>query len=160
MNEIHLPAVCTDENRGRFSVWYHTENRPLTDQRRWRDLNPRTGCPAYRISSADPSATWVHLHIPEAFSSGRKYYRWCLFICQCRIFRNCSVTSYPQLRIIQISQNQTFSAAFFLGFLITSSGLLVLTLVSASMEAVMKVLPATMLLAPMTVSPPSTVELA
>ena len=31
-------------------------------KRRWRDLNPRTGCPAYRISSADPSATWVHLH--------------------------------------------------------------------------------------------------
>ena len=25
-------------------------------------MNPRTGCPAYRISSADPSATWVHLH--------------------------------------------------------------------------------------------------
>ena len=31
-------------------------------KRRWRDLNPRTGYPAYRISSADPSATWVHLH--------------------------------------------------------------------------------------------------
>ena len=30
-------------------------------KRRWRDLNPRTGCPVYRISSADPSATWVHL---------------------------------------------------------------------------------------------------
>ena len=30
-------------------------------QRRWRDLNSRTGCPIYRISSADPSATWVHL---------------------------------------------------------------------------------------------------
>ena len=33
-----------------------------TIKRRWRDLNPRTSCPAYRISSADPSATWVHLH--------------------------------------------------------------------------------------------------
>ena len=26
-------------------------------------MNPRAGCPTYRISSADPSATWVHLHI-------------------------------------------------------------------------------------------------
>ena len=33
-------------------------------KRRWRDLNPRAGCPAYRISSADPSATWVHLRSP------------------------------------------------------------------------------------------------
>ena len=31
--------------------------------RRWRDLNPRTPCGAYRISNPDPSATWVHLHI-------------------------------------------------------------------------------------------------
>ena len=29
-------------------------------QRR-RDLNPRAGCPTYRISSADPSASWVLL---------------------------------------------------------------------------------------------------
>ena len=29
--------------------------------RRWRDLNPRTPCGAYRISNPDPSATWVHL---------------------------------------------------------------------------------------------------
>jgi len=26
-------------------------------------LNPRAGCPTYRISSADPSATWVHLRM-------------------------------------------------------------------------------------------------
>ena len=32
-------------------------------KRRWRDLNPRAGCPAYRISSADPSTAWVHLQI-------------------------------------------------------------------------------------------------
>lgn len=32
-------------------------------KRRWRDLNPCAGCPTYRISSADPSTTWVHLHI-------------------------------------------------------------------------------------------------
>ena len=32
-------------------------------KRRWRDLNPRTGYPIYRISSADPSATWVHLQM-------------------------------------------------------------------------------------------------
>ena len=43
-------------------------NEIITDnavvvKRRWRDLNPRTGCPIYRISSADPSATWVHLHV-------------------------------------------------------------------------------------------------
>ncbi len=25
-------------------------------------MNSRAGCPTYRISSADPSATWVHLH--------------------------------------------------------------------------------------------------
>ena len=31
--------------------------------RRWRDLNPRALLHAYRISSADPSATWVHLQI-------------------------------------------------------------------------------------------------
>ena len=30
-------------------------------KRRWRDLNSRAGYPTYRISSADPSATWVHL---------------------------------------------------------------------------------------------------
>ena len=45
-----------------------TTNKIITDKavvvkRRWRDLNPRTGCPIYRISSADPSATWVHLHV-------------------------------------------------------------------------------------------------
>ena len=38
-------------------------------KRRWRDLNPRTGCPAYRISSADPSATWVHLRMLSKLSS-------------------------------------------------------------------------------------------
>ena len=36
-------------------------------KRRWRDLNPRTGCPAYRISSADPSATWVHLRVNRLY---------------------------------------------------------------------------------------------
>ena len=30
--------------------------------RRWRDLNPRTPCGAYRISNPDPSTTWEHLH--------------------------------------------------------------------------------------------------
>lgn len=35
-------------------------------ERRWRDLNPRAGYPTYRISSADPSATWVHLQSGEA----------------------------------------------------------------------------------------------
>ena len=29
-------------------------------------MNPRAGYPTYRISSADPSATWVHLRIPGA----------------------------------------------------------------------------------------------
>ena len=37
-------------------------------QRR-RDLNPRAGCPTYRISSADPSATWVLL---RAFACWRR----------------------------------------------------------------------------------------
>ena len=31
--------------------------------RRWRDLNPRTPCGAWRISNPHPSATWVHLLI-------------------------------------------------------------------------------------------------
>ena len=38
-------------------------------KRRWRDLNPRTGYPIYRISSADPSATWVHLHVLKIVSN-------------------------------------------------------------------------------------------
>lgn len=37
-----------------------TEQRLKMWQRR-RDLNPRAGCPTYRISSADPSASWVLL---------------------------------------------------------------------------------------------------
>ena len=45
--------------------------RGIFVKRRWRDLNPRAGCPAYRISSADPSATWVHLH------TDREYYICC-----------------------------------------------------------------------------------
>ena len=35
--------------------------------RRWRDSNSRTVLPAYRISSADPSTTWVHLRIQGIF---------------------------------------------------------------------------------------------
>ena len=36
--------------------------RPDSVWRRWRDLNSRAGeRPTYRISSADPSTTWVHL---------------------------------------------------------------------------------------------------
>ena len=31
-------------------------------QRRCGDLNPGAACATYRISSADPSTTWVHLH--------------------------------------------------------------------------------------------------
>ena len=31
--------------------------------RRWRDLNPRGLLRPYRISSADPSTTWVHLQV-------------------------------------------------------------------------------------------------
>ena len=39
--------------------------RPDSVWRRWRDLNSRAGeRPTYRISSADPSTTWVHLRIP------------------------------------------------------------------------------------------------
>ena len=38
--------------------------RPDSVWRRWRDLNSRAGeRPTYRISSADPSTTWVHLQI-------------------------------------------------------------------------------------------------
>ena len=33
----------------------------LKEWQRRRDLNPRAGCPTYRISSADPSASWVLL---------------------------------------------------------------------------------------------------
>ena len=34
--------------------------KPLV--RRCGDLNPGATCATYRISSADPSTTWVHLH--------------------------------------------------------------------------------------------------
>ena len=37
--------------------------------RRWRDSNSRTVLPAYRISSADPSTTWVHLRIYFLFQT-------------------------------------------------------------------------------------------
>ena len=30
-------------------------------ERRWRDLNPRAGCPTYTLSRGASSATWVHL---------------------------------------------------------------------------------------------------
>ena len=38
--------------------------------RRWRDLNPRTPCGAYRISNPDPSATWVHLQFLCYYATG------------------------------------------------------------------------------------------
>ena len=47
------------------------------------DLNPRAGCPAYRISSADPSATWVHLHDRFYYirlARGKSNYFWNLFL--------------------------------------------------------------------------------
>ena len=40
-----------------------SSNNIIFLKRRWRDLNSRAGYPTYRISSADPSATWVHLRI-------------------------------------------------------------------------------------------------
>ena len=52
-----------------------------------------------------------------------------------------------------------FCLGFLFGFFITSSGFLVLTLVLASIDDVIKVLPAMILPSPITVSPPSTVEL-
>ena len=46
--------------------------------RRWRDLNPRTPCGAYRISNPDPSATWVHLHCAvRRRSYTRRSLPWC-----------------------------------------------------------------------------------
>ena len=38
--------------------------------RRWRDLNPRAGCPTYRISNPNPSASWVHLHFSRLYHLG------------------------------------------------------------------------------------------
>ena len=50
-------------------------------------MNPRAGCPAYRISSADPSATWVHLqsHVYDHLSlyrlkEGKSNYFWNMFL--------------------------------------------------------------------------------
>ncbi len=40
-------------------------------------MNPRAGYPTYRISSADPSATWVHLQKPiesVADKTPQRYY--------------------------------------------------------------------------------------
>ena len=37
-------------------------------------MNPRAGCPTYRISSADPSATWVHLRVMITFSDNISNY--------------------------------------------------------------------------------------
>ena len=45
LSQTGLPIACT------------------TAKRRRRDSNPRAGFPTYRISSADPSTTWVLLHI-------------------------------------------------------------------------------------------------
>ena len=44
-----------------FPALNHRRECSFFLRRRWRDLNPRAGYPTYRISSADPSATWVHL---------------------------------------------------------------------------------------------------
>ena len=65
-----LTKICMEMTKFYEWSWEYRKQRQLTytivtfckSKRRWRDLNPRTGCPAYRISSADPSATWVHLH--------------------------------------------------------------------------------------------------
>ena len=46
----------------RIFVCLSRKKRTLTDSfwlRGRRDLNPRTGCPAYQISSLDSSTTWV-----------------------------------------------------------------------------------------------------
>ena len=58
---------CFSENllnfQGRIAVYFsrcHVVHIPEPHRRR-RDLNPRAGYPTYRISSADPSATWVLL---------------------------------------------------------------------------------------------------
>ena len=54
-----------------FDMWAKNKKKKLNPEhdvclgsawRRWRDLNSRAGeRPTYRISSADPSTTWVHL---------------------------------------------------------------------------------------------------
>ena len=45
----------------RPTIAYAIIGQHLKIWQRRRDLNPRAGCPTYRISSADPSASWVLL---------------------------------------------------------------------------------------------------
>lgn len=70
---IHKRAFETSMKKLKFVIFTNAPCKGLNSntkkERRWRDLNPRTGCPACRISSAVPSASWVHLHIKIRNSS-------------------------------------------------------------------------------------------
>ena len=48
-----------DERKRSYGI-FHNSFHLL--ERRCGDLNPGATCATYRISSADPSTTWVHLH--------------------------------------------------------------------------------------------------
>lgn len=48
-------------NKKRPTIAHAIIGQHLKIWQRRRDLNPRAGCPTYRISSADPSASWVLL---------------------------------------------------------------------------------------------------
>ena len=48
-------------NKKRPTIAHAIIGQRLKIWQRRRDLNPRAGCPTYRISSADPSASWVLL---------------------------------------------------------------------------------------------------
>ena len=58
---LETPIIPFDQSPMSVPVVIIHTTGAFVKKRRWRDLNSRAGCPAYRISSADPSATWVHL---------------------------------------------------------------------------------------------------
>ena len=58
---LGTPIKQINPNKKRPMIAYAIIEQRLKSWQRRRDLNPRAGCPTYRISSADPSASWVLL---------------------------------------------------------------------------------------------------
>ena len=60
---LGIPRTQINPNKKRPMIAYAIIEQRLKIWQRRRDLNPRAGCPTYRISSADPSASWVLLRV-------------------------------------------------------------------------------------------------
>lgn len=61
MRNLRTSIKQVKPNKKRPMIAYAIIGQHLKIWQRRRDLNPRAGCPTYRISSADPSASWVLL---------------------------------------------------------------------------------------------------